>query len=711
MNDQMTSVRIVRPVPEPRSAASGPTTPPRLRQPYLHDLVTAVRAPGVVLSASDGQLNTGAHGVYWADRRLLSTLLVLADGHAPAGVSAVPVAPGHVRFLGVLRELGDTGADPTVTVRRDREVIDSGLVETITVQSAARNLVETTLTVQVACDLVAMAAIKSGHSPALLPADAAVGGLTWRGPDGSVVALRCDPASDSIDDATLSWAVRLEPGECFTVTVDARLAAPGKPTVLPAGPATSPSFSVRSGDYRLDHLVAQSLADLESLRLADPLDPGDQFFAAGAPWFLTLFGRDAIWAARMSLPLGTELAGGTLRALARRQGAIIDAASAQQPGKIMHEIRPTDTEHDDATGGIRLPALYYGTVDATALWISLLHDAWRWGLPADEVEALLPAAARAMDWLIDYGAPDGFVSYRDATGHGLANQGWKDSGDSVQFRDGSLATPPIALCEVQGYAFAAARQAAELFDAFAQPGGDRWRVWANELATRFRSAFWVTDADGDYPAIALDADGKPVDTVTSNIGHLLGTGLLTEREEVRVVARLGRDDMASGYGLRTMSTTAAGFNPLAYHGGSVWSHDTAIVISGLTGSDAPAASGVAADLASGLLAAAPTFEFRLPELFGGHPRAEYSAAVPYPAACRPQAWSAAAAIAVVTALLGLRVDVPARAVHLRPMRPSPVGAFEVCGLQFGEASFDVGVTADGDPVVRGLARDVTVTVA
>jgi glycogen debranching enzyme len=706
MNVQMARVRKVRAVADQGERSADL----RVKQPYLHDLITVVQAPGVALSTSDGQISRGAHGLFWADRRLLSRFAIRAGDHEPVGVQATAVAPGRVRFLGVLRELGDDGPDPSVTVQRDRAIVEAGMTETITMRSAARRAVTTELEVLAASDLTDMAAVKGGHSPVLVPPQVTPDGLQWRGSDGTIVRLRAEPPPTVAADGSLSWPVTLDPGEDFSVTIDVRLDSITPPTVLPASVELASAVAVRGGDHRLSSLVRQGLLDLDSLVLADPLDVRDRFLAAGAPWFLTLFGRDAIWAARMLLPLGTDLAGGTLRALARRQGTVVDVASAQEPGKIMHEIRPSVTNHDGATGDFQLPPLYYGTVDATALWVSLLHDAWRSGLPADQVTELLPTAARAMEWVVANGA-NGFVSYRDASGHGLANQGWKDSGDSVQFHDGSLAAPPIALCEVQGYAYAAAHHAADLFDAFGRPGGDQWRAWAAELAERFRSAFWVLDDAGDYPAIALDADGKRVDTVTSNIAHLLGTGLLNRREEGRIVERLGRPDMDSGYGLRTMSSTAYGFNPLAYHGGSVWTHDTAIAIMGLAGSDAPAAPSVAASLADGLLAAAPAFDFRLPELFGGHARTDFASAVPYPAACRPQAWSAAASIAVVSSILGLHLDAPSGIVHLRPMRPSPVGAFEVRGLRIGEVAFDVAVDADGDPVVRGLDGDIQVIVA
>jgi glycogen debranching enzyme len=461
--------------------------------------------------------------------------------------------------------------------------------------------------------------------------------------------------------------VHLERGETFRVvlTVVAHEAAP--PVAVAARQPAFAAPDVRSGDHRLAALVKQSAADLDALLVADPVDPDDVFLAAGVPWYLTLFGRDSIWAAHMLLPLSTELAAGTLRTLARRQGTRTDETTGEQPGKIPHELRRPDLDS-------ALPPVYYGTVDATSLWISLLFDAWRWGMPPADVESLLPAVEAALGWL---GSFDEFVSYRDTSGRGLANQGWKDSPDAVQFADGTFAEPPIALCEVQGYAYAAALHGAELLDAFGRPGAGPWRDWATALAHRFRERFWVDR----YPAIALDGGGRRVDTVTSNIGHLLGTGLLDADEEAQVAARLATPDMDSGFGLRTMASTSTGYNPLSYHCGSVWPHDTAIVLRGLT--TAPAGS-----LVDGLLAAAAAFEWRLPEVYG-------DTAVPYPPACRPQAWSAAAAIEILRSLLGLRPDVPGGVLRLAPLRPSPVGELTVRGLRVAGAPLDLHLSPDG----------------
>jgi len=394
-------------------------------------------------------------------------------------------------------------------------------------------------------------------------------------------------------------------------------------------------------DSRVGRWLQTALGDLDALRLALPDHPEDEFYAAGAPWFFTLFGRDSLWAARLALPVDHRIAASTLRVLARLQGHNLNPDSAEEPGKIPHELR--SSEFSMPADGISLPPVYYGTVDATALWVSLLADAWKSGMPHEEVRALLPALRGALDWLINYGDSDGdgFIDYIDHTGHGLANQGWKDSGDSIQWRTGDLAMGPIALCEVQGYAYEAALSGAELLTYLGEPGADDLRVWAAALKERFAASYWIETPEGRYPAVALDADKHAVDTLTSNIGHLIGTGILDPEDEARVAALLVGPSMLSGYGVRTMSTGAAGYWPLSYHGGSVWTHDSAIIARGM------ARAGLfdeADTVIAGLLATAEGFAYRVPELHSGDPASETASPTAYPAACRPQAWSAAAAV-------------------------------------------------------------------
>jgi glycogen debranching enzyme len=714
-------------------------------QPLLHDLVTVVLAPTSALSDATGQVRpAGVQGVFHADARVLSRAELRVDGREPESLTSAPDGPHGARFVSLVRWLGDPIADPTVRIDRIRRMIPRGLAEEIQVVSTASVPVRATVTLDLGCDLAPIEVVKSGGQA--VPLDAKTGEpgqLTWTA-QGITVTVTGEPAAATrtgdragtaaveqasmvaaglvaaagepvgavatagVDDVSrLAWPVELAPGGRailrWRLLVD-------DPRAVVVTPPREPAWSrpeVTADDPRLARLLARSLDDLRGLRLAEATAPHEVFLGAGVPWFLTLFGRDSLWAARMMLPLGTDLAASTLRVLARRQGSRVDPHTGEAPGKIMHELRRH--EFTVAGNGLRLPPAYYGTVDATLLWAILLHDTWRWGLAEDEVAALLPQLEAALGWLADHADADGdgFVEYIDTTGQGLANQGWKDSFDAVRFADGGLARPPIALAEVQGYAYQAAVAGAALLDAFDRPGGQRWREYAGELADRFRARFWVDGRYGPQPALALDRDKRPVDSLTSNIGHLLGTGLLNAAESAQVAELLATPDLAGGFGLRTMSAKDAGFSPLSYHCGSIWTHDTAIVLDGLAraGFD-----GQAADLADGLLGAAEAFDYRLPELFSGDDRQTLGRPAPYPAACRPQAWSAAAAVVLLQAAVGLYPDVPAGRVRLQPLAGAPFGALAVQRLRVAGRPVDVTVDRAGVATVSGLPAGLALSV-
>jgi glycogen debranching enzyme len=625
------------------------------RQPLLNDETVILRAPTQAWSARSGDIGDSAiHGIYHSDVRVVSAQRVTIGGLPGEVIATALHGADSVTFVSLLRHLDDASADPRLRAVHTRAVNAGGATESVVISSTLTHDVVTTVAVDLSSDLARMDAVKSGLSSA--PVALAINGSTVSWTGDSVSAMLTAPgAALQLTDSGLcfSWAVTV-PAK-GSVEVSWSLEAADSAAVVTGRNSPVPwSVPVITGqDDRLVRWVAQALDDLDALRMSTVGDPTSEFLAAGAPWFFTLFGRDSIWAARFMLPLGTELAAGTLRVLAGLQGTREVAATAEQPGKIMHELRRGTLEIPGE--GISLPPLYYGTVDATPLWICLLHDAWRWGMPDEQVRSLLPNLVAALEWMRDFGDSDddGLLEYVDATGHGLSNQGWKDSGDSVQWRDGALAEGPIALCEVQAYAYEAAMHGADLLDHFGMDGAETWRAWAARLRARFHETFWVDSPAGDYPAIALDAHKRPVDTVTSNLGHLLGTGILDQQQAALVAARLVSPELNSGYGLRTMSTDSAGYWPLSYHGGSVWTHDTAIVITGLTreGFRAEAAS-----LSDGLLAAAAGFDYRMPELHSGDPATVFSSPVPYPAACRPQAWSAAAAISVLASTLGLEPE-------------------------------------------------------
>jgi glycogen debranching enzyme len=662
-----------------------------LDQPWLHELVTALSAPTVVLSEPSGQIRAqGAQGVLHADVRVLSVAVLTVGGVEPSPVSGGITGARTARFTGVARTLGDDWTvDPTVQIERERSVTAGEVRERIRLISFSDSPVETVLSLTVAADLAGLPQIKSASqtTAAKVRPVAAAGAATlaWGG-ESVCVTLTAVDATVSLSElgtaAVLTWPVQLdgrgahEVGWCLSVR-DAKAAV---------APASAPPWhaSAIADDPRLPALLARSMADADALTMTTPGAPSDIFLAAGAPWYFTLFGRDSIWAARLLLPFGWQLAAGTLRTLAAFQGSRDNPVTAEAPAKIPHELR---------RGGY----VSYESIDATPLWVCLLHDAWRWGMPDDQVAALLPNLQAALEFLRCSADSDGdgLLEYVDASGgRGLSNHGWKDSRDAIRFADGRIAVPPLALCEVQGYAHEAAVHGADLLDHFGVPGGQRWREWAARLAETFRESFWVNG----YPALALDGANRPVDSVTSNIGHLLGTGLLTPDEEALVADRLGEDDMASGFGLRTMSARDGGYNPLSYHCGSVWSHDTAIVVRGLFRAGHPK---TAASLTEGLLSAGEGFGWRLPELFSGDGGQRPT---PYPAACRPQAWSAAAAGALVEGLLGLAVDVPAGTVAVRPPGVRIGGAgprLHVDGLVAGTETFSAGISEAGDPYLGG----------
>ena len=686
-----------------------------MRQPFLHELVTCVRAPSTLLSDRDGQVRAGGvQGWLRHDVRQLSELVVslgAVDPHEPEPVGSSLEAAWSARFVAVSRHCGDPISDPTVRVERHRELEPDRLVERVTVVNDGRHDQRVRVQVTVAADHAPVPQVRDGtltSAASDVEVSASTRQVDWRSPRGATT-VTCVPEPDDVapDPAgvvVLRWTAELPARTSWELeVVGAGHEVEG--AVLAHG-SVPLRIGVTSRREQLTRLVERGVADLAGLTAVLRESPGDVFATAGSPWYLTLFGRDALWTARFALPLGTRLAEGTLRALALRQGRVHDPMTGEQPGKIMHEIRG-----GPGFAGHQLPPVYYGTVDATPLWVSLLHDAWRWGLPDRAVRDLLPHLDRALDWLLLHADADGdgLVEYLDESGQGLANQGWKDSADAVQHADGRLAEAPLALCEAQAYVVRACLDGAAILETVS-PGaetGRRCRLLrehADRVVAAFRAAFWVEDPGGRFPAIALDRHKAPVVSASSNLGHLLATGLLDAGEETLVAARLGRPDLDCGRGLRTMSGDHREFNPIGYHTGSVWPHDTAIAVLGLARSGHDE---VAASLAAGVVGTADRFEGRVPELFGGSDRSD--PLLDYPASCRPQAWSAASAVAMLQAALGLEVDLVGGGEVVVAPRPAFAGWFPltVQGLVIGGRAVDVDVDTDGVAVVRG-AHGLTV---
>jgi glycogen debranching enzyme len=663
--------------------------------------VLCLRGDAFVLASPNGDVVPGTdQGFYDRDTRFLDRIELLVADRPPIHLASVSTGGDSALFHACLSPSDPGAADPTVSVVRHR-VVNGGLRDRITFRNAAERPIALDVRVVVGSDFASVQDVKHGR---LLPQVRPTA-------DRTTIELRRDEdwvrvtlSNARAEDDTLAAIVTV-PGrgeavlvlDAHTSALHASTGSPsaGSPRVrAPGGTGVSSRATTRTTiactDGRLRRLVDRALRDLASLDQRDPESPSDRFAAAGSPWFLTLFGRDAIWTAFMALPFDPELARGTLRALARRQGVRDDPVSEEQPGRIVHEVRFGTAA---SRGG--LPERSYGSIDATPLFVVLAHEAWRWGLAEDELVALMPHVEAALAWMRESGGVDGdgFLAYAHPDGDDpralpLTNQGWKDSGDGVRYADGTLPDTPIALAEVQAYAFAAAVRGAELLDHVGWPGGDAWRRWAAELRRRFRDAFWVEDALGPYPAIALDGRGEPVDGPASNMGHLLLTDLLDPSEVTHVAQRLTHPSLASGWGIRTLATTSGGFNPLSYHCGSVWPHDTAIAAWGLarTGRTHEALT-----LVRGLTDAAPWFDFRLPELFAGFAAEDTVTPVPYPAACRPQAWASASALLMLRTLLVVEADVPHGTVTLRPLSPLPCARISLTGLRIGDGTIDVTV--------------------
>ncbi len=449
------------------------------------------------------------------------------------------------------------------------------------------------------------------------------------------------------------------------------------------------SPSVLTSDPGLAAVLRQSVEDLGVLRIFDTDHPDRPVVAAGAPWYMAVFGRDSLLTSWMALPLDASLALGTLQTLADHQGRTEDADSEEQPGRILHELRfgPAAVR---ALGGRNA---YYGTADATSLFVMLLGELSRWGHRGEQVQALLPHADRALEWVERYGDADGdgFVEYARTTERGLVNQGWKDSWDGINFADGRMAEAPIALAEVQGYTYAAYLARARLAEGAGDPAtAERCFARARALKQAFNDAFWLPDRG--WFAVGLDRDKRPIDALTSNIGHCLWTGIIDEDKAQSVADHLLSDEMFTGWGIRTLSTAMTAYNPVSYHNGSVWPHDNALCVAGLM---RYGFVDHAQRVAEGILDAAAHFGDRLPELFCGLSRSEFPAPVPYPTSCSPQAWAAAAPLEMLRALLRFDPQLSADRVWCDPAVPERYLPLRVSGMRLGDHHLTLDVTVDG----------------
>jgi glycogen debranching enzyme len=679
--------------------------------------VTLVEGVTFCICDSGGDIGPGAErGLFFRDTRFLSRFEMEVDGQR---VDPLTVAC-PTRYTGIFigrRPPRSGAADSTLLVVR-RRYVGNGMMEEITLRNLGRERAGVILSLTVDTDFAGLFEVKEDRvhfrEGTERLADGAALRLSYRHGSGSREVTVTGSAEPAVSSRQLIWRPVLEPRSEWTATVQVVPAVdgadvppryrPGQP-VETSGPATrlaewrQSTPAVSTPDERLSAMVAVSAEDLGALRIFDGDQPDRSVVAAGAPWFMTLFGRDALLTSWMLLPLDPSLALGTLHTLARLQGSKVDPLSEEEPGRILHEVRSgLDSEY--ALGG---GEVYYGSSDATPLFVMLLGELRRWGYARGEVDALLPHADRALAWIDQYGDSDGdgFVEYQRATDRGLANQGWKDSFDAISFTTGALAEPPIALAEVQGYVYAAYVARAH----FAREAGEEdvaghWAQQAAALKRRFNEAFWLPDRG--YYALALDRDKRPVDALASNMGHCLWTGVVDEDKAAAVAGHLLSPAMFTGFGVRTLAETMGGYNPMSYHNGSVWPHDNAILAAGLMRYGAVAQ---AQRIATAVFDAGESFGGRLPELFCGFDRSEFSEPVPYPTACSPQAWAAAAPLYLLRTLLRFDPWIPFGRVWCAPAVPERYLPLRIAGLHLAGAALTLDVR-DGAWTLGGLPRGI-----
>lgn len=677
--------------------------------------------------------NTNGFGLYLRDTRFVSGYELAIAGLRPT----ILLSSTRSQFMSaqvltnpnlVLPD-GQRVAEQTLQIRRYRVVRGHEISESLTFQNFNTFAVDLEISIHLAADFADMFEVRGivrfderGKMSAPSFEGRALR-FRYEGRDRVVrtTLVTFDPPptgcttseATAIPTATARYTIQLPAGGAQRVALTLHLAEdhldqpipePPSPSLAKYRQVLSDDTTITTNNELFNAVLAQSRLDLRLLLGGTKEEP---FICAGIPWYATLFGRDCLITAMLDLWLSPSLARNTLRLLARLQGTRDDPTRDEEPGKILHELRRGEL----ARLGLIPFGPYFGTIDATLLWIRLLADYYRTSGDIALVRELLPNLDAALAWIDAHGDfdGDGFVEYRRRTENGLVNQGWKDSWDGIVHVDGHLAEAPIALCEVQGYLHAALVGAASLFDALSQyDRARRLRLRAEGLSTKFDAAFWMPGEE--FYAVALDGKKEQVRSITSNPGHALLSGIVPPEKRAPVAHRLMAEDMFSGYGVRTLSMRERAYNPAGYHLGTIWPHDNALIALGLkrSGEDA-----LLHEIFTGHYDAIQHFpSLRMPELFCGFARTAFGVPVRYPVACTPQAWAAASWSAFLQATLGIIPYAPQRELRIaRPDLPPFLHWVEVRRLRVGDAEIDLRYQRVGDHTavdVSAMRGDVRV---
>jgi glycogen debranching enzyme len=649
-----------------------------------------------IVSDSRGDIEataTDPDGLFAFDTRFLSRWVLTINGDRLNALSTDDLNYFETRFF-LVPGTGTVYVDSKLSVIR-RRAVAQGFEETLTILNHDEQPVDLTVRVEADNDFADLFEVKDALAKkgkyARLVRDGQLVLHYVRETYERATVISSTPGAD-VDEAGLTFYVHLKPKESWTANLDVT------PTLLVSGvrrdlPTIRRARSrARAGmEAELERWLAsaprlacdwdplavtyrRSLVDLAALRFS-PVTAGRRSLpAAGLPWFMTMFGRDSILTSLQALPFAPELAATTLRELGIRQGTRVDDFRDEDPGRILHELR-----YGELTAFEERPhSPYYGCADATALYVVLLDEYERWTGDRKLVRDFEREARAAVNWINEYAdlQGNGYVSYQRRNEEtGLENQCWKDSWDSISYRDGRLPGFPRATCELQGYAYDAKVRAARLArDVWKDPEyADELERQAADLKRRFNRDFWVED--GEYFALALDAEGGQVDALTSNNGHLLWSGIVDKSKAKKVVRQLMGPRLFSGWGVRTLAEGEGRYNPIGYHVGTVWPFDCSFIAWGLR---RYGFKDEAAALAAGILAAAEFFDGRLPEAFGGYERSLTKYPVQYPTACSPQAWSTGAPLLLLRTMLGL--EPVGDHLVVDPALPAGIGHLELLDI-------------------------------
>jgi len=677
--------------------------------------VTLVEGSSFCISQANGDIQPEhPHGVFHDDTRILSRWNLRVNGQTLESLTASTTEPYRALFIGRVPR-ADGYADSPLIVERVREV-GAGILEEITVRNYSPAEAECEITLTVESDFADLFEVKEARvqrrweESREADGDSLAISGAWEDVRKGIV-VRTDGAD--VTEEAIRYRAMIPPRGHWSTrlsVVPAADAAPAASFVRHGGGEASPSDRRRGewvakipklhmGNRSIERTLRRSYDDLGALRIEDPAHPERIVVAAGAPWFMTLFGRDSLWASEMALAVDPSLALGTLKTLADRQGKVVDPMSEEEPGKILHEVR-LGVSSGLSLGG---KSVYYGSVDATPQFVMAIASVSRWGFAKDTIAGLLPHADRALDWVRNYGDKDGdgFVEYERLNEQGLINQGWKDSWDGINFADGSLAEPPIALCEVQALVYSAYLSRAWMaYDAGDVALASKLTAEAARLKKNFNEQFWMPERG--YYAVALDGKKQQVDACASNMGQCLWHGIVDEDKAPQIAARLLSPEMFSGWGVRTLASDMGAYNPASYHNGSVWPHDNAIIAAGLM---RYGFVDEAQRIATALFEAADYTDGRLPELFCGFDRGQVAEPVPYPTACSPQAWAATSPIMLITSLMRYDAHVSRGGFWMDPALPESYGDLHITNAPMAGGRITIDIT-DSEPVVQGLPEGI-----